>query len=136
MTGNGTEKNQSKKEKTISPIKKDLAGALISTPIGLSKGYVGSFVQPYIIPNIVKRISEKGIKNFSDFMNNSGIFIGYSAGLFSMGYLLTEYGDKPWAWIPIVTNLLSGIGQYAYKKGKKNGARQNTENKSGIEAKV
>jgi len=122
-------------EKKENHLIEDLKVAPFATFLGGVIGFCSSFLFPYAISESVKKISNGEVKNFSQFMFFSAGSLGYLGGLASIAYLLAEYGDKPEAWIPIGTNLVSGAAQYAYRRGKEKGINQ-TGSQSGLESKV
>lgn len=92
---------------------------------GLLSGAATSVADPYAIPKAFKSIRERKVKGVPEFLFYFTGGLAYFAGLAASGYLIKEYGaDRPEAWLPLVTNLVSGAGQYGYRKRIRDEARE------------
>lgn len=126
--------DEKKPEERLLTLKEDLKEIPISIILNGTGGFIFSVVDPTTIPRAAKLIRKGYIKNISDFSGYASAFIGYTAGISLWTYGLIENFDKPWAWIPVATNMISGASQYFYKKGKEK-ANQNLRN-GGLELKT
>lgn len=131
-----TEAKKAAMKKEKSPLREDLERVPLSSIIGFAIGGVSAISDPYLIPDQIKEISEWGVENFSEFAG----YLGMAAGYFGAGYLIADYLvdhlDNPIAWIPVMTNLVSAVGQSAYKKGKEIGMRERIKPQEGLESRA
>lgn len=106
-------------------LRKDLALSVLRLGVGLVFGVAESAVHPYALPNSVKHIDDRGIKNINEISSLLGEVIGYAVGLGGFVVLpIVNHPERPESYIFAVANLVSGVGQFAYKKGRKSGLEQ------------
>lgn len=119
MGGNKmTEKNEETKKIPPKKLSYDLA---VTIPIGILGGvlgYINSWVNPLAMPNCVKDIRNGEIKNFSDFVYYTAGTLVYFCGVSNIVEKIIEDHENPVNYIPVGLNIVSGVGQIAYKVGK------------------
>jgi len=112
---------ETQKEEKQMPLKRDLFLTPFGIFMGSVIGYISAFLDPLFLSDTIKEV-RRGLKpNFSSLGIYSSALISYNFCLYKIVENLVEHPDKPISYIPVATNLVSGICQVIYKAGKKKG---------------
>ena len=108
---------------------------VVSAPLGLfsaAMGVLGSLVDPYIIPHLIKEARNgKKIEDSIDFALYAGVSSGYIAGFLGLVVAPIVINPRnPLSYAGLASNIVSGVGQFAYRQSRKTRAEE-TKNKSG-----
>lgn len=96
----------------------DLAITIPMGILGGVVGYIDSWVHPFAMPYLVKEIREGKIETFSDFASYAAGIWAYCYGVSNIVEKIIEDPENLVNYIPVGLNIVSVVGQIAYKLGK------------------
>ena len=116
----------------------------LTITLGGLMGGIGSLVDPDCLRKVVSMsrdpskedIAFSKIEPQDILIFTSGVFYGYLATTGAWIYNLMENPDNPVSYIPLATNLVSAVIQFAYSEGEKKALKRMQDNPGGLEQEV
>jgi len=112
---------------------------VIGTPIVFALGTLVGAISSVIDPSFLRKLYREVGNN--EEMNRpgveavySGTLYGYLGGVAAWSYNILENPENPVSYIPLATNLVSGVGQFIYQRGKASGRKEEFD--EGISKKI
>lgn len=88
-----------------------IAGAVV--------GGASSLVHPYAIPKMMRNVKDGEADSYEGSCFYAANYYGYAIGLGLWVTHLLEHPEQPLSYVPVLTNIASGLIQYRQEKKKK-----------------